>query len=68
MARDIYDACDTDNEGTIAVDQVSEFVRNFMKGNQIAGQVNSNFEKENETIFKILEENETGELTFTELG
>ena len=27
-----------------------------------------NQQKENETIFKILEENETGELTFTELG
>ena len=68
MTRDIYDACDTDNNGTIAVEQVSEFTRNFMKGNQIDGQINSSFEQENHTVFRSLEDNETGELTFIELG
>ena len=68
MCRNIYDACDTDNEGTISVEQVSEFTRNFMKGNQLDGQINSNFETENEEIFKSLEDNEIGEITLLELS
>ena len=37
MAKNIYDAIDTDNEGTIKVVQVESFVRLFLKGNQIEG-------------------------------
>ena len=51
LLRNIYDACDTDNESTIAVDQVEEFTRTFIRGNQIEGQTNSDFEKPNEIIF-----------------
>ena len=37
MTKNIYDAIDTDNAGTLEVSQVEEFVRNFLKGNQIEG-------------------------------
>ena len=68
MTSNIYDAIDTDNEGTLAVTQVEDFVRQFLKGNQIEGQVNTSFEAENEKIIKLLDENEAGELTVDELG
>ena len=33
MTRNIYDAIDTDNSGTLEVSQVEQFVRNFLRGN-----------------------------------
>ena len=33
MCKNIYDAIDTDNEGTLKVIQVDEFVRQFLSGN-----------------------------------
>jgi len=33
MTNNIYDAIDTDNSGTLEVDQVEQFVREFLKGN-----------------------------------
>ena len=39
-----------------------------MRGNQIEGQINTDFEKDNEVIFSKLKENEAGELTYDELG
>ena len=44
MTKNIYDAIDTDNEGTIRVNQVEDFVRKFLKGNQIEGQTNTAFD------------------------
>ena len=44
MTKNIYDAIDTDNVGTLQVNQVETFVRNFLKGNQIEGQQNTSFE------------------------
>ena len=44
MTKNIYDAIDTDNAGTLEVAQVEIFVRNFMKGNQIEGQINTAFD------------------------
>ena len=68
MTKNIYDAIDTDNAGTLEVDQVEIFVRNFLKGNQIEGQINTSFEDRHDTIFKILKDNESGEVTPDELG
>ena len=68
MCKNIYDAIDTDNEGTLKVSQVEEFVRSFLRGNQIEGQTNTSFEEENEHIFKLLNENESGEVNNDELG
>ena len=44
MTKNIYDAIDTDNAGTLEVSQVEIFVRSFLKGNQIEGQINTSFE------------------------
>ena len=33
MQKNIYDAIDTDNSGTLNVAQVETFVRTFLKGN-----------------------------------
>ena len=68
MTKNIYDAIDTDNAGTLEVNQVEIFVRSFLKGNQIEGQINTSFEEKHDEIFKLLQDNESGELTLDELG
>ena len=68
MTKNIYDAIDTDNAGTLEVTQVEIFVRSFLKGNQIEGQINTSFEDKHDEIFKLLQDNESGELTLDELG
>ena len=68
MTKNIYDAIDTDNEGTLKVEQVETFVRLFLKGNQIEGQTNTSFEESHDQVFKILQENESGEVNLDELS
>ena len=68
FCQNMYDAIDTDNAGTIAIKQVEIFVRDVLRGDQKEGFANTSFEKENEDLFKILEENESGEVTFDELS
>jgi len=68
MTKNIYDAINTDKEGTIRVNQVEDFVRKFLKGNQIEGQTNTAFDEEHDHVFKILTENESGEVNLDELG
>ena len=68
MVRNIYDAIDTDSSGTLTVEQVEVFVRAFLKGNQIEGQINTSFEDKHEDVFLILKENEAGVVTNEELG
>ena len=68
MSKNIYDAIDTDNEGTLKVSQVESFVREFLRGNQIEGQTNTSFEEDNEQILKMLNDNESGEVNLDELG
>jgi len=68
MTKNIYDAIDTDNTGTLEVEQVERFVRDFLKGNQEDGRENTSFEEQNEEVFKILSQNESGEVTLEELG
>ena len=54
MTKNIYDAIDTDNEGTLKVTQVETFVRLFLKGNQVEGQTDTSFEDAHDQVFKIL--------------
>ena len=68
LTSNVYDAIDTDNGGTLEVSMVETFVRTFLRGNQIEGQINTSFEDSNTKIFKLLEDNESGELTIEELG
>ena len=68
MTRNIYDAIDTDNAGTLDINQVEVFVRSFLKGNQVEGQISTSFEDKHDNIFKLLQENEAGEVTMDELG
>ena len=68
FSRNIFDAIDTDSTGTLPVGQVEEFVRQFLKGNQVEGQVNTAFDEKHESVFKQLRENESGEVTPEELG
>ena len=68
MAKNIYDAIDTDNEGTLKVDQVETFVKLFLKGNQIEGQINTSFDEDHDHVFKILKETESGEVNLDELS
>uniref|UniRef100_A0A7S3CMG8 EF-hand domain-containing protein n=1 Tax=Strombidium rassoulzadegani TaxID=1082188 RepID=A0A7S3CMG8_9SPIT len=68
MCKNIFDAIDTDNVGTLEVSQVEQFVRSFLRGNQVPGQINTSFEDSHNQIFKILKDNESGEITQDELG
>ena len=68
FSKNIYDAIDTDNAGTIPCPQVETFVRDFLRGNQIEGEINTSFEEQNEDVFKVLQENESGEVTLDELA
>ena len=68
MNKNIYDAIDTDNEGTLQVDHVEKFVKEFLFGNQIEGEIDTSFDKEHDEIFKILKENESGEINLDGLG
>ena len=68
MAKNIYDAIDTDNEGSLKVGQVETFVRLFLAGNQVEGQTNTSFEDSHEQVFKMLQENESGEVNYDELS
>ena len=68
MSKNIYDAIDVDNLGTLQKEQIEVFVKDFLKGQQIEGQVNTSFHEVHDEVFKILNDNETGELTFDELS
>ena len=69
MTRNIYDAIDTESSGTLQVEEVEIFVRNFLKGNQIEGQINTSFEDRHDEVFKQLRSNnEGGDVTIEELG
>ena len=68
MVKNIYDAIDTANEGTLEVDKVEIFVKDFLKGNQIKGQINTSFDEAHEQVFRVLRENNSDEITMEELG
>ena len=68
FCKNIYDAMDTETLGTIKTDLVESFIRDVLRGDQKEGEINTSFEKENEDQFKILHENESGEVTLEELS
>ena len=63
----MYDAIDIDMAESIPIPQVEDFVRGFLRGgdedNSEEGTISTNFEQENEEIFKMLHQTETGEVT-----
>ena len=68
MYSNIFDAIDIDNEGTLSCERVESFVLEFLKGTQKEGEINTDSSMEHEETFKILRENEQGEVTQQELG
>ena len=42
--KNIYDAIDTDNEGSLPIPDVIEFCRKFLKGDQVEGKPDTSFE------------------------
>ena len=68
MTKNIYDAIDTDNVGTLEVAQVEDFVKSFLTGTQIEGETNTSFVDKHDKVFKILQDNESGEVSMEELG
>ena len=68
MNQNLFDAIDTDNVGSIDINQVEAFIREFLRGNQCEQSVDTNFEDEHENLFKMIQENESGRLNVEELG
>ena len=56
MNMNIFLAMDEDNSGVIQVDIAEEFVRTFLRGNQIEGMPNTDFEEANAEVYQILAE------------
>ena len=67
MTKNMYDAMDDDSEGTLKCNLVEQFFREFLKGTQVEGQINTDFSNDHDHVFKILRENESGEVTIDEL-
>lgn len=68
MSKNIYDAIDVDNEGVLQTSQVEVFVKDFLRGHQVEGQINTSFDTNHDEVFSILNESEDGEITFEELS
>ena len=64
----MYDAIDTNNEATLPCTQVEDFVIDFLKGSQKEGEINTDASLDHEDSFQLLRDNESGEVTFDELG
>ena len=68
MMKNIYDAIDTDNEGVLPKVDVDEFTRNFLRGKQIEGQINTDFESKHKQSFQILKDIESDYINTEELS
>ena len=68
MMKNIYDAIDTDNEGVLPKVDVDQFTRNFLKGKQIEGQINTDFEHKHRKSFQILKDIESDYINTEELS
>ena len=68
MMKNIYDAIDTDNEGVLPKADVEEFTRNFLRGKQIEGQINTDFELKHKQSFQILKDIESDYINTEELS
>ena len=68
MNSNIFKAMDEDNVGILQVDIAEEFIRKVMRGSQIEGMVNTDFETANEEAYEILRSAESGEVTSSEMA
>ena len=68
MNENIFLAMDEDNSGVLQCDVAEEFVREFLRGTQVDGQTNTDFEAEHVDTLKILSENETGEINSDDMA
>ena len=62
MNDNIFKALDEDNIGVLQTDVAEEFFRGVMRGNQLEGCPNTDFEKECDEVFSILADNDAGEI------
>ena len=67
MAKTLFDAIDTENEGTIDCSHVEAFCRDFIRGD-CKYDVDTNFEEEHQEAFQMLQENEAGVCNIEELS
>lgn len=68
MNSNIFMAIDEDDSGVLQVEMAEEFARSFLRGNQIEGMPNTDFEMANDEVFIILAEQESGEVTKDEMS
>ena len=68
MNRNIFLAMDEDDSGVLQCEKVEEFVRSFLRGHQLEGLPNTDFENENTEVYKMLSENESGEVDAQEMS
>ena len=67
MVKTLFDAIDTENKGSIECWQVEHFCRDFLKGDG-EYEINTDFENEVGSAYKMLHDNETGKVTTDELS
>ena len=53
---------DEDDVGVLQTAKVEQFVRAFLRGTQIEGNPNTDFEHEHQETYKLLRDNESGEI------
>ena len=68
MNQNVFKAMDEDNLGYLQTDIAEEFIRRVMKGTQIEGMTNTDFEDECEEAYVILREKESGEVDAQEMA
>ena len=68
MNDNIFKAIDEDNVGELQIDIAEEFFRDVIRGNQIEGCTNTNFEQECEEVFTILSSNDNGVIMQEEMA
>ena len=59
---------DEDYVGVLQVTKIEEFVRMFLRGTQIEGSPNTDFEEEHEDSYKTLHAQDGGEMNASEVS
>ena len=67
MNANVFLALDEDNSGTLSVPLVVTFCRDFLRGHQVEGYPDSDFEKEHTAILNELLNQENEEMNSEEL-
>jgi Ca2+-binding EF-hand superfamily protein len=72
--KSIFDAIDTDNSGTLEKDEVETFIKDLLRSMSLDSSNNlhtidqSFIDDRYRSVFGLLDENESGEITMDELG